>query len=665
MAKLEKINFGYPRGTLQSNYDVDEMTALELAARTAKKVDECVELVNGVEQSAIEATVIVDAMEINQEQFILENADVRQNLVTDNEDFIASLDIAKVVFEGDLTEELNIFKNGLNASKSLFETTMTNDLTTIETLIVDAENSITIFETNSTTALSTFNANGSNAITVFNASIDGIVETEVSQTIVTMKNDGSLSDLIEDLVTPVSLKVDRLNIVNVKDFGAVGNGSTNDTVAIQNALNAVIGGGVVYFPQGEYKITATLEINKGLTIQGQGQYTTLITAFSCDAIRINKVNSVKIADIEIAQSVRHSIAANAFVGIYVDGDTTYRPFNHIYHNIYIDGFQTAILTKWLWSSLFDNFECNFGLRGISAYGLSVNNVVTKSSISTTGLSSSRGIWFTGDTPSEGWIISDTLIYNTEIAIHGIAMTHVNIVNCILDFCNVYAIYIQNSATNFGGNWNISNNYIAMGGAGGDSAICSDNTKVDPQNTGNRISNNYVLVYAGKSCLKGVNMSGVECKNNVVANNTFKGFSTYDIYAAYSDNVINGNECLSAITYNINAPGIVTNNKGSVYYRRGTNFMNVGQIAINYDEAIPTAAGNRGDLCINITPSLGTNSMWQCTVSGAAGVAQWQPFGIVGAIKMTAQVDSTAVDVATLKADFNALLAKLRVAKLMP
>lgn len=49
------------------------------------------------------------------------------------------------------------------------------------------------------------------------------------------------------------------NVVNVEDFGAVHDGSTDDTTAIQNAINAVfaLGGGVVYFPVGVYIIAST------------------------------------------------------------------------------------------------------------------------------------------------------------------------------------------------------------------------------------------------------------------------------------------------------------------------------------------------------------------------------------------------------------------------
>jgi hypothetical protein len=54
---------------------------------------------------------------------------------------------------------------------------------------------------------------------------------------------------------------------SVKDFGAVGNGTTDDTIAIQNAINAVIaaGGGELYFPAANsgqcYHTTSTLTID--------------------------------------------------------------------------------------------------------------------------------------------------------------------------------------------------------------------------------------------------------------------------------------------------------------------------------------------------------------------------------------------------------------------
>ena len=55
---------------------------------------------------------------------------------------------------------------------------------------------------------------------------------------------------------------------NVKAFGAVGDGSTDDTTAIQNAINAchTAGGGTVWFPSGTYKlVTNPLKLYSGTT----------------------------------------------------------------------------------------------------------------------------------------------------------------------------------------------------------------------------------------------------------------------------------------------------------------------------------------------------------------------------------------------------------------
>lgn len=57
---------------------------------------------------------------------------------------------------------------------------------------------------------------------------------------------------------------------NVLDFGAVGDGSNDDTAAIQAAIDAVVagGGGSVYFPTGTYKLTDTLVVDTGVYTQG-------------------------------------------------------------------------------------------------------------------------------------------------------------------------------------------------------------------------------------------------------------------------------------------------------------------------------------------------------------------------------------------------------------
>lgn len=59
---------------------------------------------------------------------------------------------------------------------------------------------------------------------------------------------------------------------NVKDYGAVGNGVTNDSAAIAAAIAATPDGGVVYFPTGAYVTSTTIDFSAkiGVTVLGTG-----------------------------------------------------------------------------------------------------------------------------------------------------------------------------------------------------------------------------------------------------------------------------------------------------------------------------------------------------------------------------------------------------------
>lgn len=57
--------------------------------------------------------------------------------------------------------------------------------------------------------------------------------------------------------------------INVLDYGAVGNGTTDSTTAIQAAINAAaVNNQLLYFPTGTYLVTDTLTIYSGTTITG-------------------------------------------------------------------------------------------------------------------------------------------------------------------------------------------------------------------------------------------------------------------------------------------------------------------------------------------------------------------------------------------------------------
>ncbi|SHF15182.1 Right handed beta helix region [Pedobacter caeni] len=75
---------------------------------------------------------------------------------------------------------------------------------------------------------------------------------------------------------PDELKTDttltKAGFFNVRDYGALGNGTTNDGPAIQRAIDsaAAKGGGVVIFPSGRYCLAASLIPKSNITMKGNG-----------------------------------------------------------------------------------------------------------------------------------------------------------------------------------------------------------------------------------------------------------------------------------------------------------------------------------------------------------------------------------------------------------
>lgn len=86
--------------------------------------------------------------------------------------------------------------------------------------------------------------------------------------------------------------------LNVRDYGAVGDGKTDDTRAIQRAVNSATGG-TVYFPAGTYRITAPIQIATQTNLLGQagdgvggsvilagGSMSSLFTSLTFDAYQM-------------------------------------------------------------------------------------------------------------------------------------------------------------------------------------------------------------------------------------------------------------------------------------------------------------------------------------------------------------------------------------------
>lgn len=84
---------------------------------------------------------------------------------------------------------------------------------------------------------------------------------------------------------------DKLSdMVSVRDFGAIGDGLTNDTLAFQNALSA---SDFIYIPNGSYLINSALELTSKKSLIGAGQGSVIqCQSNSYNAIEVNGKNTL-------------------------------------------------------------------------------------------------------------------------------------------------------------------------------------------------------------------------------------------------------------------------------------------------------------------------------------------------------------------------------------
>lgn len=179
-------------------------------------------------------------------------------------------------------------------------------------------------------------------------------------------------------------KINNKNIpfVNVKDFGAKGDGSSDDTVSIQAAINSIPGGGTVFFPPGTYRINKNVGVNdrwgikitsSNISLTGYGaslrRYNIDLSTWSYPIVFIGvpdsntapAVNNVRIEGLTfIGEDTRHSDSGSdihdgrcaieiknstaAYIGpcsftkidsaaIYFQKPAEYDYFNNVYYNL--------------------------------------------------------------------------------------------------------------------------------------------------------------------------------------------------------------------------------------------------------------------------------------------------------------------------------------------
>ena len=120
--------------------------------------------------------------------------------------------------------------------------------------------------------------------------------------------------------------------ISVKDFGAVGNGTTDDTAAIQNAINYVTSvKGKLYFPTGTYLHATTLIFKYNVIYYGDGQGSILKYTGTSDQIQVNNpINSSTAANITVQDLYLLSTIVTTGKANFADIGSSYLYFNNVY-----------------------------------------------------------------------------------------------------------------------------------------------------------------------------------------------------------------------------------------------------------------------------------------------------------------------------------------------
>jgi hypothetical protein len=260
------------------------------------------------------------------------------------------------------------------------------------------------------------------------------------------------------VTTNVELKLAQT--VSVMDFGAVGDGVADDTAAIQAALDATNNGGAfgpfttVYFPTGEYKITATLDVPAFACMWGEGEGSILRTyAVNClNFLASNLIGPRRIGNFWIYGS---GADANTAISVNLNSAGGSRCTGLLFENIYVAFFGTAWFLRGTWGATLRKCVTNHTHTAVWIDDQTVKTNITDCYFTYGGLVSgtgnSKGVIVGSGTysarPEHTWI-TNSIIYGFDIGCDWRLALYGGIAECDFDNSQINCVKVTTASGGF-------------------------------------------------------------------------------------------------------------------------------------------------------------------------------------------------------------------------
>lgn len=455
--------------------------------------------------------------------------------------------------------------------------------------------------------------------------------------------------------------------INVLDYGAVGDGATDNTAAFAATVAALVaqGGGCLYIPKGVYKYTTFLITGSNICVKGDGMGVTvlrpqgwidgirfavgypvplaILTNVGVEYVTLDGTDQLAGANDTYGNGINLNTCAIGWVRFCEVKKTKQQAIVSSYFPLEDPpaSFQEAY---WVTDNLIDNSlspQIAIGLEGLQK-----NTIVSRNVIHNVNGPSGVGIFCaaSGITPgvtTDTSIISDNIMDGTDgigVKIEGVVQEVVVTGNKITGFNVSMSIGWLDSPT-------YTFNYLI-----------SSNLMLDFITAGfiaNAISQNSKTIFSGNSLISPVttDWAAIVANDFFISNNRFQIATDYGILLVGSGTVVSGNYITGAANYSVDASlstgSVISSNyiDEEILLSADTiSFNNVGAPITNWNygwigskQSISNPNGNSapasgtwavGDKVWNTIPVASGYIGWVCVTAGTPGT--WKEFGTIAA-----------------------------------